>query len=83
MSWGNFMMLNCIPICLFSVEISFAPLKLDLKVKRRGRRSGGMCEVAVFKNIKIRVSAFSLKDCAVCSTDNRRAISFASWLGFF
>ena len=65
LSWGHLMMLNCISIHLFSSEISFAPLKVDLRLKGVRRRSGGMSEVVVFKHIEIRASAFLLLDCAV------------------
>lgn len=50
-SWGVYMMLypTCIPICVFSPEISSSPLKLDLRAKQGTGKSGGMSEVAVFK----------------------------------
>lgn len=43
-SWGNFMVMNCILIHLFfSPEIS-APLELELRVKGRGGREGVVVE---------------------------------------
>lgn len=79
MSWDDFMMLNCIPSRLFSPEISFAPLKLDLKVKGGRRRSGGMSEVAVFKNTEIRASALSHGWCCLQHGQRERAVlRFAS-----
>lgn len=49
LSSSDFMRLNCIPIYLSSPEISFAPLKLNLRVKWGRRRSGGMSQAIVFK----------------------------------
>lgn len=55
------MMLICIPIHLFSLELSFATLELDLRVKEREKRRSGMSEVDVFKNIR----ASSLSRCVL------------------
>lgn len=65
---------NCILICFFSPEISFASLKLDLRVKCGRRRSGGMSKVVVLENMEIRV----FPSCRVLSVaQRRREFSFA------
>lgn len=66
------MMLNCVPIHVFSPEVSFVSLKLDLRVKWE-RRSDGMSEAVVFciQNTEIGVLAFLLPDCVVCIMDRQ------------
>lgn len=43
MSWGDFVMVNFIPILLFSLETSFVPLKLHPNTKWGRRKSDGTC----------------------------------------
>lgn len=70
------MMLNYIPLIpLFSLEISFAPSKLDLRVKVGRRRSNG--RQLHSETEREELSAFSLTVSVVCSTDSWRQRSIA------
>lgn len=68
----TFVMLTCIPIHLFSPEVSFVPLRLDLRVKR-GEGEALECLRQLFSNIEIGVSLLRLLDYVAVVDSGRKS----------